>query len=277
MSTTPADPATLLALAQEVARQAGELLLAGREGAVSALATKSSPTDVVTEMDHAAEKLIRTALLAARPDDGLLGEEGSDIAGTSRVRWVVDPIDGTVNYLYGYPAWSVSIAAEVLDPGSGPHASGEAVAGVVLVPAAGAAWTATLGGGAWRDGRRMHGSQARSLAQALVGTGFGYTAETRRRQAEVLTRVLPAVRDIRRSGSAAYDLCCAAEGLLDAYYERGLNPWDLAAGGLIAREAGLLVGGRDGRPASHDLAIAAPPALYAALAGLLSADPPAGQ
>ena len=158
------------------------------------------------------------------------------------MRWVVDPIDGTVNYLYGYPAWSVSIAAEVLDPGSGPHASGEAVAGVVLVPAAGAAWTATLGGGAWRDGRRMHGSQARSLAQALVGTGFGYTAETRRRQAEVLTRVLPAVRDIRRSGSAAYDLCCAAEGLLDAYYERGLNPWD--SGGRRAHRAGSRPAGR---------------------------------
>ena len=279
MSAGPAAarPAVLLALAQEAARQAGELLLAGREGAVSTLATKSSPTDVVTEMDHAAERLIRTLLLGARPDDGLLGEEGSDIAGASGVRWVVDPIDGTVNFLYGYPAWSVSIAAEVVDPGSGPQAFGQAVAGVVHVPAAGLTWTATLGGGAWRDGRRLRGSRTTSLAQALVGTGFGYAAETRRRQAEVLACVLPAVRDIRRSGSAAFDLCCAAEGLLDAYYERGLNPWDLAAGALIAHEAGLLVGGPAGMPASHELVVAAPPALYSALEGLLGTAPPAGR
>jgi myo-inositol-1(or 4)-monophosphatase len=272
-----ADPATLLALAREAARQAGELLLAGRERDVSALATKSSPTDVVTEMDHAAERLIRTLLLTARPDDGLLGEEGSDIAGTSGVRWVVDPLDGTVNYLYGYPAWSVSIAAEAVDAGAAAPAAAQTVAGVVFAPVTGTTWTATLGGGAWRDGRRLRGSQTRSLGQSLVGTGFGYAAETRRGQAEVLTWVLPAVRDIRRSGSAAFDLCCAAEGLLDAYYERGLNRWDMAAGELIAREAGLLVGTLDGYPALPDVVVAAPPALFAALVALLGGGPSGGR
>jgi myo-inositol-1(or 4)-monophosphatase len=260
------DPQSLLDLALDVAREAGELLVRGRRGEIRATATKSSPTDVVTAMDTAAEELIRTRLLAARPDDGMLGEEGSSSSGNGRVRWVVDPIDGTVNYLYDLAHWAVSIGVEV---------DGRTVAGVVHAPALGRTYTAVAGLGAFRNGQRLHGSFVTELGQSLVATGFGYAATRRARQAEVLLRVLPQVRDIRRFGAASLDLCAAAEGLVDAYYERGLNPWDLAAGGLIAEEAGLRVGGLAGRPPSGDLVLAAPPAIFELLAGLLGQQPAA--
>jgi myo-inositol-1(or 4)-monophosphatase len=258
----------LLDLAVDVAREAGELLLRGRKGTVEAAATKSSPTDVVTALDRASEELVLRRLLSARPGDGVLGEEGADEEGSSGVRWIVDPLDGTVNFLYRMPNWAVSIGAEV---------DGEVVAGVVHAPALGLTYTATAGGGAEGNGMRLHGSAVASLEKALVGTGFGYTVSRREAQVAVLTRVIKRVRDIRRMGSASLDLCAAAAGLLDAYYERGLQPWDHAAGGLIAREAGLIVGGLGGLPASEDLIVAAPSALFGPLTALLAENPPADQ
>ena len=259
------DPQSLLGLALDTAREAGELLVRGRSGEIRATATKSSPTDVVTAMDTAAEELIRTRLLSARPDDGMLGEEGSSRTGTSRVRWVVDPIDGTVNYLYDLAHWAVSIGVEV---------DGRVVAGVVHAPALGRTYTAIAGAGAFRDGRALACSSVTELGQSLVATGFGYEARRRARQAEVLLRVLPRVRDIRRFGAASLDLCATAEGVIDAYYERGLNPWDMAAGGLIASEAGVRVGGLAG-PASGELLVAAPPQIFDPLIELLGQEPAA--
>ncbi|OAA28752.1 myo-inositol-1(or 4)-monophosphatase [Frankia sp. EI5c] len=269
----PADalpaPADLLDLGLDVAREAGALLLAGRAGTVEAEATKSSPTDIVTALDRASEALVARRLREARPHDGLLGEEGSDTSGTSGVRWIVDPLDGTVNFLYRLPNWAVSIAAEV---------AGEVVAGVVHAPALGLTYTAVRGGGALRrsgTGRpeTLTGSTVTDLRRALVATGFGYTERRRTAQVAVLTRVVPKVRDIRRMGAAALDLCAAAAGTVDAYYERGLHPWDHAAGALVAAEAGLLVGGLDGRRQSEDLVVAAPPALFGALTALLAEHP----
>lgn len=259
---TPA-PQDLLTLAVDVAAEAAELLMQGQSGVTTA-ATKSSPTDVVTAMDQASEALIVQRLLEARPDDGVLGEEGAAREGSSGVRWVIDPLDGTVNYLYRLPLWAVCIAAEV---------DGRVVAGVVHAPALGEVWTAVHGRGAWLHGERLHGSQQTELAQAMCATGFGYQALRRTRQAAVLARVLPRVRDIRRLGSAAIDLCLTAGGLVDVYYERGLHPWDLAAAGLIAEEAGLTVCGLDGRPASIDLVVAAPLALAGELLALLGEEP----
>jgi len=256
------DPFELLALAVEVAQAAGTLVLDKRPADLGVAATKSSPTDVVTEMDRASETLITTTLRAARPLDGLLGEEGTADAGRTGVRWLVDPIDGTVNYLYGIPAWSVSVAAEVDD---------EIVAGVVHVPQLGETFTATRGGGAYRDGTPIHANPATDLSQALVGTGFGYESARRARQAEVVRRLLPEVRDIRRVGSCAIDLCWVACGRLDAYFERGPQPWDLAAGTLIAHEAGAVVAGLHGQPPSTELTIAAPSGLFGQLHDLLAA------
>ncbi|MFF3745484.1 inositol monophosphatase family protein [Streptomyces kronopolitis] len=261
-AATPADALhdELLELALEAARRAGDLLRDGRPADLGVAATKSSPIDVVTEMDLASEKLITGFLAEHRPDDGFLGEEGASSDGTSGVRWVIDPIDGTVNYLYGLPSWSVSIAAEK---------DGEAVVGVVAAPMRGETCRAVLGRGAFNNGERLHHRPAPPLSEALLGTGFAYLAERRAAQAEVLRTLLPQVRDIRRGGSAAIDLCDVACGRLDAYYERGLNPWDLAAGALIAREAGALTGGRPGRAPSDELTLVASPALFAQLQPLL--------
>ncbi len=263
----------LLALAMDAAVAAGELLAAGRDGGVSVAATKSSPTDVVTEMDRRAEELIRSRILAARPGDAILGEEGgqtegagdADGAGGASVRWVIDPLDGTVNYLYGLHDWAVSIAAEV---------SGVIVAGVVNVPRRGEMFGATLRGGAWLDagaGRIVLAcGPGVPLARALVATGFGYRAERRKAQGEVVAALLPQVRDIRRGGVASVDLCSVAAGRVDGFYERGLNYWDYAAGGLIAAEAGAVVGGLRGAPASGSMTVAAGPELFGALADMLA-------
>jgi myo-inositol-1(or 4)-monophosphatase len=261
-AANPVDPADLLALARSVVARASDLVTAARAEALGQVTTKSTPTDPVTAADRAAERFVVDTLLAARPADGVLGEEGAERRGSSGVRWVLDPIDGTVNFLYGIPAYAVSLAAQVDDV---------TVAGVVRNVVTGEEWTATLGGGAYRGDTPLRGSSAVRLDRALVGTGFGYDAERRRHQARVLTEVLPLVRDIRRIGSAALDLCGAAEGRLDAYYEQGLSPWDLAAGELIAREAGLLVTGLRGRPAGEPMTLAAPPDLHGALHDLLAA------
>lgn len=262
---TDALHAELLQLALQAAARAGDLLRDGRPADLAVAATKSSPVDVVTEMDLAAEKLITGLIADRRPDDGFLGEEGAATEGTSGVRWVIDPLDGTVNYLYGLPTWAVSIAAEQ---------DGETVVGVVTAPMRGETFHAVRGRGAWATGawageRKLSCRSAAPLDQALVSTGFAYVAEVRTRQAEVAQHLIPLVRDIRRGGSAAIDLCDVAAGRLDGYYERGLNPWDFGAGDLIAREAGALTGGRPGEPVSRDLTIAATPAVFGPLQELL--------
>ncbi|MER6720231.1 inositol monophosphatase family protein [Streptomyces halstedii] len=250
----------LLDLALEAARRAGALLRDGRPADLGVAATKSSPIDVVTEMDIGAEKLITGFLSDRRPADGFLGEEGASAEGTSGVRWVIDPLDGTVNYLYGLPTWAVSIAAE---------RDGERVVGVVEAPMRRETFHAVLGSGAHLNGEPLRCRPAAPLDQALVSTGFNYVTEVRTHQAEVARRLIPRLRDIRRGGSAAIDLCDVAAGRLDGYFERGLHPWDLAAGDLIAREAGALTGGRPGLPADGDLTVAATPGVFEPLQTLL--------
>jgi myo-inositol-1(or 4)-monophosphatase len=258
----------LLELAERAARAAGDLIRDGRPDRLAVSATKTSPTDVVTVMDERSEALLRDLLLGERPDDGLLGEEGGGRAGTTGITWVVDPIDGTVNYLYDLPAYAVSVAAVTGDMQGGDD--WEVLAGCVHNPANGETFTATRGGGAYLDGRPLHVNDVTDPAQALVATGFGYDAERRRQQAQVVAVVLPQVRDIRRLGSAALDLCQVACGRVDAYFERGLQPWDMAAGTLVAREAGAVVSGLAGTPPGERFALAAAPALHAALEGILA-------
>ncbi|MFB6892670.1 inositol monophosphatase family protein [Kitasatospora sp. NPDC056327] len=259
------DPALLdelLDVALDAARRAGALLLDGRPADLGVAGTKSSPVDVVTEMDLASEKLVLELITGRRPEDGYLGEEGAERPGTSGVRWVVDPLDGTVNYLYGLPSWAVSVAAEL---------DGRAVVGVVYAPARGELFHAVLGRGAERDGLPLSARPAPPWGQALIGTGFAYVREVRVRQAEVVLGLMPEVRDIRRAGAAAVDLCDVAAGRLDGYYERGLAPWDRAAGCLIAAEAGALVGGRPGAGPDGALTVAAAPGVYEPLQERLAA------
>ncbi len=219
----------LLGLARDAAQEAGALVRSRRAEGVEVADTKSSPTDVVTEVDRAAEQLIRSRLLAARPDDGFLGEEGDSRETASGVTWVVDPIDGTVNFLYGIPQYSVSVAAVI---------AGDAVAGVVLDVVSGECFTAWKGGGAWCDGVPLAVRARVPLSERLVATGFSYEQEVRVQQAQAVARLLGRVRDVRRLGSAALDLCYLGAGRTDAYVEEGLNAWDMAAGGLVATEAG---------------------------------------
>jgi fructose-1,6-bisphosphatase/inositol monophosphatase family enzyme len=249
-----------------VAVEAGALL-EGRYGRPKVVQTKSSPTDVVTEMDRAAEELIRNRILAARPADAILGEEGGQTGAGSPVRWIVDPLDGTVNYLYGLPDWAVSIAAEV---------SGTVMAGVVCAPLRRATYVATAGAGAWLHSgwlpapSRLSCNTDVPLADALVATGFSYQAARRAVQGQVAARLLPQVRDIRRAGAAALDLCSLAAGQLDGYYESGLHDWDIAAGGLIAREAGALVSGLHGSEPGEAMTIAAGAGLFRELHDLIA-------
>ena len=270
----PDERAELVAIAERAARAAGELVHRGRPERLEVTATKVSATDVVTAMDTASEELLTELLLRARPHDGVLGEEGGATVGTSGVTWVVDPIDGTVNYLYGLPGYAISVAAVV--PGGAPGdepdpATWTAVAGCVHEPVSGRTWTASLGGGARLDGAPLGGPADVPLAEALVGTGFGYTPQRRAAQARVLSQVLPRVRDIRRAGVASLDLCAVGSGWLDAYYERGLKPWDHAAGALVAAEAGAVVRGLSPQePASERFCLAAAPGLAAALGELVA-------
>lgn len=259
---TGVDTATLLTLATAIAAEASELLVDGLGRVRTSVDTKTTGTDMVTEMDRASERLIVDSILAARPADGILGEEGTDRPGTSGVRWIVDPIDGTTNYLYGHPGFSVSIAVEVAD---------EILIGVVHDPLHDEVFAAVRGQGATRNGASIRVSTETRAAHALVATGFSYEPERRRRQATVLTELLPQVRDIRRMGAASVDLCSVACGRVDAYYERGLQPWDHAAGALIAAEAGALVGDLDGGGPRFEFCLAAPPALFELLAPILRA------
>lgn len=235
-----------LELAERAARAAGAVLLERYGRTPSGLATKSSGTDPVSDADREAERVLRELLLGERPDDGLLGEEGSHSDGRSGRRWIVDPLDGTVNYLYGFPAWSVSVALEdaqgglvgvVYDPVAEELFRAARGAGASLVSAAGRITGADADDARTRD-RTLRVRKPVPLGEALVATGFAYRAEQRAAQAEVVRELLPRVRDIRRAGSAALDLCAVAAGRVDAYYERGTNPWDVAAATLICREAG---------------------------------------
>nr|WP_236047776.1 inositol monophosphatase family protein [Actinoplanes ovalisporus] len=272
-------------LAVRVAREAAATARRMRAEAIGDVQTKSTATDVVTAADKAVERQVVEALRTARPGDSVLGEEygsteteeygsteteeygsteteerGSTETGgrtePGAVRWILDPIDGTVNYLYGIPQYAVSLAAEV---------DGVVVAGVVVNAATGDEWTATRGGGAWRGDRRLRGSGPDGLGQSLVGTGFSYDARRREHQGRVVAGLITRVRDIRRLGAAALDLCAVAEGVLDGYYEKGLNPWDWAAGGLVATEAGIVVSGLNGAAPGLDMLVAAPPAIFGPL------------
>jgi myo-inositol-1(or 4)-monophosphatase len=236
------DAVALRDLASTVAREGADLARRMRRDGIEVADTKSSAVDVVTEADRAVEVLVRRRLLEHRPDDAILGEEGDDHPGTSGVRWVVDPIDGTVNYLYGLPDCAVSIAAEVDD---------EVVAGVVVTIPSGVEYAAARGHGATRDGVRIGVRPSPPLAEMLVLTGFGYLAETRAHQAASVARLLPRVRDVRRMGSCSLDLCHVADGSGDAYVEEGPARWDWAAGSLVATEAGAVFGRLQGRTSGH--------------------------
>jgi myo-inositol-1(or 4)-monophosphatase len=234
------------------------VLLARYGGPVEGLERKSTATDPVSEADRAAERVVRELLEAERPDDGLLAEEGSRSETESGRRWLVDPLDGTVNYLYGFPAWAVSIALQ--------DGEGSAV-GVVHDPLRGETFRAVRGGGCELDGSPVRVREPAGLARALIATGFAYDPERRAEQAEVVRRVLPRVRDIRRAGAAALDLAWVAAGRVDGYWERGGHPWDWGAGSLLVEEAGGAVATLPGEPAGM---VAASRALLPELAELVS-------
>lgn len=261
----------LLALARDVATVAGDLILKRRGEGVSVAATKSSATDIVTHADAESETLIRSLLADARPDDGFLGEESDATGGTSGLTWVVDPIDGTANYLYGIPHYAVSIGVVEGEPNPDGWTP---LAAVVVDPAKGETYTAAAGHGAFfadrtTAERRLAVNTNVQLASALIGTGFGYSAERRQQQARLVSRLIGGIRDIRRAGTASLDLCSVASGRLDGFFERGLQLWDFAAGGLIATEAGARVGGLHGRVATSEMLVAAEPGLFAALEAVL--------
>ena len=224
-------PEELHALACELAREASRIHLEGLAGALE-VTTKSTPNDFVSDVDRRAEARIVALLSAARPGDGILAEEGAARSGDSGLRWIIDPLDGTTNYVYGYPAFCASVAVE---------RDGEAIAAAVSESLTGKVFSAVRGGGAWRDDRPIRVRSSAVLSAALVATGFSYDARQRRQQGQVMARLLERVGDIRRSGSAALDLCRLAAGQLDAYFELDLSPWDYAGGRLIAQEAGARV------------------------------------
>lgn len=241
----------LLELALRVASRSARFLEEGW-GRREVVATKSSSSDIVTQMDQGSERLLVEHILAARPDDGIIGEEGSDRQGSTGVTWVIDPLDGTVNYLYGFPAWAVSVG--VLVDGVPTH-------GVVHAPALRTVWHGTAGESAFVNSQPIRGGDVQTLSAALIATGFGYEASVRAIQGGIVAELLPRVRDIRRAGAAAVDLCWVAQGVLDAYFERGTHLWDRAAAIAICEGAGIRVGGFDG-PAEDRMTIAANPALF---------------
>lgn len=259
------DPEGLRAVAVRLAGEAAEVAARVRDRAITQVRTKSTSTDVVTAADTEVERLLRRRLAELRPDDAVLGEEGglsaSGAAEPGRPCWVVDPIDGTVNYLYGYPWYAVSVAAIV---------DGAAVAGAVVEPATGRVWSAASGAGASLDGRPLRASAVDRLDLSLIGTGFSYHRERRERQGVLAAGLLPRVRDIRRFGSAALDLCAVAAGWLDGFYEHDINQWDWAAGALVAGEAGATVHVPDAAGALGDAIVVAAPGIQAQLTGALA-------
>ncbi len=253
------DHTALRDLALDIAQAVGPEI-GRRAGRVDVLSTKSTATDLVTEVDRWSEAEIVSRILDARPRDSILGEEGTGVAGTSDVRWVVDPIDGTTNFVYGHPGFSVSIGVEV---------DNEPVAGVVLDPLLGDVFAAAVGHGTTRNGQPVQVSGTTDLTTALVATGFSYDPGRRERQAEVLVGLLPEIRDIRRMGGAAIDLASVSCGRVDAYFEQGLNPWDCAAGTVLVSEAGGRITDLEGRPNPGEMTVAAPVAIHGPLLDLL--------
>ncbi|CAN1500619.1 SuhB Archaeal fructose-1,6-bisphosphatase and related enzymes of inositol monophosphatase family [Candidatus Nanopelagicaceae bacterium] len=247
----------LLELAKKVGAEAAELLM-DRPPAFE-IEEKSTAIDIATQMDKKAETFIVQSLLAARPDDGILGEEGAEVASKSGITWVIDPLDGTVNYFYGLPGWNVSIAAKDKD-GS--------VVGVVTAPTINSTWWASRGGGAFFNGSKIKTNEPVAFDRAFIGTGFQYDVAHRGRQIENVGRMLPLIRDIRRNGAAAVDICSVAMGALDAYFEDGLKEWDWAAASLVATEAGANFGLYGQAP--YMTTLAAGPTLYAELEGFLN-------
>ena len=248
--------AELLELARKVGHDAGALLM--ERPPAFEIESKSTAIDIATQMDKKAEKFIMESLLAARPDDGIIGEEGSSVESKSGITWVIDPLDGTVNYFYGLPGWNVSIAAKDKD-GS--------VVGVVTAPTINSTWWATRGGGAFYNGHQIHCNDPIAIDRALIATGFQYDVAHRTTQMTDLAKLVPLARDIRRNGAAAVDLCHVAMGALDGYYEAGLKEWDWAAGGLVATEAGARFAQYGQEPLRTTLA--AGPTLHGHLASLL--------
>jgi len=255
------DHTALRDLALDIARAVGPEI-GRRAGRVNVLSTKSTATDLVTEVDRWSEAEIVSRILDARPGDSILGEEGTGVEGTSDVRWVVDPIDGTTNFVYGHPGFSVSIGVEV---------DNEPVAGVVLDPLLDDVFAAAVGHGTTRNGQPVQVSGTTDLTTALVATGFSYDPGRRGRQAEVLVGLLPQIRDIRRMGGAAIDLASVSCGRVDAYFEQGLYPWDCAAGTVLVSEAGGRVTDLEGRPNTGEMTVAAPAAIHGPLLDLLRA------
>lgn len=253
-------PEYLVDACRQMVLAAGKVIRDMREDAVQTATTKSSPTDPVTAADRAAEELIVDAILQDRPDDSIVGEEGANRAGSSPVSWHIDPIDGTTNYLYGYPAYAVSVAAEIDDV---------ITAGAVLNAATGDLFSACRGQTSVCNDDPISVTQKAELGSALIGTGFNYLAERRTIQAEVLVQILPEIRDIRRGGSAALDLCSVASGQLDAYFESGLNKWDYAAGWIIVEQAGGVCSGLNNPVPSPAFTVASGPKLHQQLTNML--------
>jgi len=266
-NATPS-PTDLMQIARDLATETGELIVSARKGFVGVSSTKTSPADIVTQVDLDAERHLRQRLADLRPRDGILGEEGEDHKGTSGITWVLDPIDGTVNYLYGLPAYCVSVAAVT---GTPTPTEWRIEAGAVFEGGTGTLWSAAREVGSWKGSERLRRRTGPTLAAALLGTGFQYIAERRALQGALVATMLPQVRDIRRLGSCAIDICYVAAGLLDAYYEHGLSPWDFPAATLIATEAGIRVEGLDGTPPNSTLTLAAPPGTFEALHDALAA------
>ncbi len=264
--TDPGDISRQLCdLASRLAVAAGDLVLEGRKSGLTSISTKSSDTDVVTEYDRASEHLIVEGLSAERPDDAVVGEEGTDATGASGIRWLIDPIDGTTNYQYDLPGYAVSIAALAQD---------RPIAAAVYIPTSRELFTASVGDGARLNGSPINCGTLTSIQHALVATGFSYQIERRREQALRVAQVIPRIRDIRRFGAAAVDLCYLACGRFDVYYEQWLGPWDWAAGELIAREAGCRTGRFDGGPIDSTGVLAANPALFDQMVELLAVTEP---
>lgn len=244
----------LVSLAEEVARAAGALLMQRPDSFT--FTEKSSAVDFATQMDQQAESLIVKSLLAARPDDGIIAEEGAAQPSKSGITWVIDPLDGTVNYLYGLPGWNISIAAKNQEG---------VIAGVVFAPTINSLWKATKGGGAYLNNKAIKCNDPVNLNLALIATGFSYDLELRKEQGARIQKLIPQIRDLRRNGAAAVDLCYVAMGAVDAYFESSLKEWDFAAGGLIATEAGALISGRTGGAPDGDMVVCAGPSLHAQL------------
>lgn len=251
---------SLVELATTIAHEVGAVALAGRKHGLTDVSTKSTSTDMVTEYDKLTEASIITALRATRPDDSIVGEEGGGHTGTSGITWFVDPIDGTTNFLYDLPTWTVSLGAH--------DANGE-LAAVVFCPPLNETYTATRGGGAYLNGTRIYCNEVTDIAQCLIATGFNYSPDNRLVQAARIPKIIAEIRDIRRLGSASLDLCFVAVGRYDAYYEEHLFPWDLAAGTLIAKESGCTIGSIDGGDILPSAILASPAAVFTQIQNLI--------